>query len=89
MSSKVQNRGFGLQTIKTRYIGPTNTKGSRVKASAGCCSIVRPWDYGFNAADNHANVAEELANSLGWNNDLFQGDFSADGYVFVSVAKKG
>lgn len=88
MSSQVKNRGFGIQTITTKYLGPTNTKGGRIVAkAAGGRSLTRSWDFGCQPYDNHANVAEELANSLDWDFDMFQGDIGPDSYVFVLVAK--
>lgn len=47
--------------IVTKYLGPTNTKGSRVKATAGGgASVLLSWDYELNEADNHAAAAIAL-----------------------------
>ena len=41
------------QCIKTRYVGPTNTKPGRIKASAERGSIVVPWAAGLSVDENH------------------------------------
>jgi hypothetical protein len=49
------------QAIETKYLGPTNTKGSRVKAKSPAGSVTISWDYGLNTRDNHRAAAEALA----------------------------
>lgn len=41
------------QAITTRYMGPTNFRGSRIKASAERGSITVSWEAGGNADENH------------------------------------
>ena len=34
-----------MQAIQTKYIGPTNTKGARIKAFCAAGSITIPYNY--------------------------------------------
>lgn len=54
------------QAITTRYIGPTNYKGSRVKAKAQAGSITIEWDDALNSEDNHTAAAKALMAKFGW-----------------------
>lgn len=54
------------QAIVTKYLGPTDHRGSRVKAIADAGSITLSWDHALNPEDNHRAAAEELARSKGW-----------------------
>ena len=55
-----------MQAIKTKYLGPTETKGSRVKASCAAGSWTMSWDHGLTIAQNHAEAAKSLIKKLGW-----------------------
>lgn len=55
-----------MQAIETRYIGPTNFRGSRVKASAQAGSITIGWDDALNVDENHDAAAVALVRKLGW-----------------------
>ncbi len=72
-----------MKAIKTVYLGPTNTKGSRVKASAeGGSSVILAWDHALDAVDNHKAAAKALCEKLGWTGKLATGGLS-DCYVHV------
>lgn len=62
-------------SIFTKYFGPTNTRGSRVKATAsnGAGSMSVPWDYGLNVDQNHDAAAKALAKKLGWHGRVSRG----------------
>ena len=49
-----------MQSIITKYIGATNTKGSRIKATAERGSIVVPYPYEINSGEVHAYAAQKL-----------------------------
>jgi hypothetical protein len=68
--------------IRTKYLGPTDTRGARIRATGGGRSITRPYDYAANREERHAAVARALARKLGWRGDLIEGSI-ADGYVYV------
>lgn len=55
-----------FQAIQTKFLGPTNVKGSRVKAWAEAGSITVSWDYSLDSAGNHRAAAEKLAAKSGW-----------------------
>lgn len=54
------------QAITTKYLGPTNSRGSRVKASAQAGSITVEWDDALNPPDNHAAAALAFAQKYDW-----------------------
>lgn len=54
------------QAIRTKYISPTNTKGSRVRASYAGGSIIVGWQCDLNVEENHLFAANQLSKKLGW-----------------------
>jgi len=88
------------QAIETKYLGPTNTKGGRIKATAWAGSTTTPYDHGLNYSENHRAAALALAAKLGkyaeqyngssiWTEgDWLQGgNAKGDGYVFIVIEK--
>lgn len=79
---------YVVQAIVTKFIGPTNTLGARIKAKASAGSVTMPWDHSFSIEANHAKAAQTLADKLEWSGKWFQGGMPDDtGYVFVSAAR--
>ena len=77
---------FISQAIETRYLGPTNTKGSRIKATAAAGSVTVPYDYALSTEEAHAIAAYTLVTKLGWTGTFAQGgNVKGDGYYFVNV----
>lgn len=72
------------QAITTKYLGPTNFRGSRIKAMAEAGSITVSYDDSLNTQDAHAKAAQALARKFGWTGEYYQGGLS-DGYCFVCV----
>lgn len=70
------------QAITTKYLGPTNQKGARVKAAAEAGSTTISWDHGLDTLANHSAAAEKLARKLGWSG-RFRSGSTEDGYVFI------
>lgn len=72
-----------MQCIITKYIGPTNALGARIKATTGSgknsSTISYPYEDSRNA---HALAALDLARKLGWAGTLIEGG-TATGSVFV------
>jgi hypothetical protein len=58
-----------MQAIVTKYLGPTNYRGARIKATCNAKSITVSRDRGLNISANHAAAARELALQLGWLTD--------------------
>lgn len=80
-----------LQAIETKYIGPGNVRGSRVKATtASGININIEWDDGLNSEENHRAAALALMHKLRWDDesrntssrDVIMGA-TQTGYVFV------
>ena len=55
-----------MQAIQTKYIGPSNVRGSRIKAKAAAGSITLHYDDSLNSDDNHRAAAMALAAKFGW-----------------------
>lgn len=47
-----------MQAIRTKFVGPTNTRGSRIIATSCDARTVMPYDHEISAEDNHARAAE-------------------------------
>lgn len=73
------------QAIQTKYYGPTNTRGARIRAKAAAGSLFYSWDYEKDAQDNHRKAAESFRLSLGWTGDLVGGCLSDGSYAWVLV----
>ena len=54
------------QAIVTRYVGPTNSRGARVKATAQAGNVTLPWSYELTQEQNHDKAAMALAWKFGW-----------------------
>lgn len=61
-----------MQAIQTRYFGPTNSRGSRIKAWAAAGSITIPYPYELSGQACHRAAAEALVKKLGWD-DPYRG----------------
>lgn len=73
------------KAIRTKYHGPTNTRGSRVTATDGDRNwITIEWDHSLTSDQNHRAAAVALCKKLGWTGTLAQGGFP-DSCVFVFV----
>lgn len=89
------------QAISTRYLGPTNARGGRVKALARKrepsfedwpghpeMSLTDSWNHADSIEQNHTRVAHLLATKLGWQG-IWVGGHAPDGsgYLYVCIAK--
>ena len=75
------------QAISTKFLGPTNSRGARVKASCQAGSTTVEWDHALNPAGNHVRAAKQLAAHWGWRGDWYGGaNPNNSGYTFVLVA---
>jgi hypothetical protein len=72
-----------MNAITTKFLGPTNVRGSRVKAIAEAGSVTLSWNHSLNSDDNHKAAAETLANKFGWHGKWFGGGMPGAGMVFV------
>lgn len=79
-----------MQAIETKFLGPTNTKGSRVKATCWLTSVTVSWDHSMNVEENHHAAIEALICKL--NNDRINKGNSSQWEVLAigeSVSGKG
>ena len=70
--------------IETKYLGPTNNRGSRIKAyTESGLNLTIDYPHSANdGAEAHSLAALALAKREGWTGDLIGGGTST-GYVFV------
>lgn len=71
------------QAITTKYVGPTDTRGSRVIASCDAKRIIVSWSHLMNVDDNHIAAARKLASELGWSGAWHGGSTKGSGFCFV------
>jgi hypothetical protein len=77
-----------MQAIQTKYIGPTNTKGSRYKAWCAAGSLTLSADYSLEPEYNHLAAAYALRDRLGWNDRrgrLVSGSLPNGDYAHVFI----
>ena len=51
-----------MQAILTKYIGATNYRGSRIKATCDRGTLTVPFDYALDTGANHIAAAQALVN---------------------------
>ena len=63
-----------MKAITTKYFGPTNTRGSRIKAyDCDKNSVSIPYDSRLNSEGNHRKAAIALAEKMNWHGTLMGG----------------
>lgn len=78
------------QAIVTKYFGPGNVKGSRIKATASAGGVTVPYDHSLNTDGNHAAAAQALATKYAWVGSWVGGGMpEGNGNVFVCVETDG
>lgn len=74
---------MAYQAITTKYVAPTNHRGTRVIATSGSGHrLVWSWKYELGSYENHRAAAEALARKLDWRGTLHGGS-TKTGYSFV------
>lgn len=76
---------MGYQSIITKYIPCTNTRGSRIKAeTASGLSVTIPYPHEYSGADCHFQAVKELLKKQGlkWSNEWYCSSLK-NGYVFI------
>jgi hypothetical protein len=74
-----------MKAIQTKFVGPSETRGARVKAWVKGSSSTIPWDHGLEVVDNHAAAAWALAASLSWSGRLVEGTLPDESMAWVFV----
>ena len=76
-----------MQAINTKYIGPTNSRGSRIKATCAAGSITISYPYELSGQAANRKAAEALVSKLGWVDTyyggLLGGQLANGDYAFV------
>jgi len=64
-----------MKTIKTKYLGATTYKGSRIVADDGDGNrVTLPYRCEVNSDENHAKAARALCEKMGWVGTLQGGE---------------
>ncbi len=87
-SAEIVNARMARQAIVTKYLGPTNTRGGRIKATARANSVTIPYPHEVRGGTEgaHSVAALALCAKLEWAGKLVCGGTPDDsGYVFVFV----
>lgn len=72
-----------MQTIKTKYIPATNTRGERIKAQIESGeSITIPYDYALDVKEAHIQAIKALKTKMKWDKPMVVGGITG-GYVAV------
>lgn len=81
-------QSFVFQAITTQWVGPTNHRPSRIKATCEAGTRFFPWDHSLGIQDNHRAAASSLAYSLGWldHGEILVAGGIKNGYTFVRLA---
>jgi hypothetical protein len=79
------NQSYARQAIETKWIGPTNYRQGRVKATSGSgLTLTVNWEHALDVFGNHRRAALALAAKLGWDGPWVGGATRA-GYCFVDA----
>lgn len=71
-----------MQSIETKYLGPTNNRGARITATCNGNKITIPYPYQLSGQAVHEAAALALCVKMGWEPKL-TGGATRTGYVFV------
>lgn len=61
------------QAIVTKYMGATNYKPGRVKATCEARSVTLSYDHGLSTYENHRAAMAELCRVMGWQEMRYSG----------------
>lgn len=53
-----------MQIVTTKYLGPTNHRGSRIKATCWRASVTVTYDYSLSSDNNHRHAVCVLLNKI-------------------------
>lgn len=67
------------QAIITKTLGPTDTRGLRVKASCYGGNLTLPYNHAFSAFENHQAAAFALICKMGWAGEWVSGTLPTGG----------
>lgn len=73
------------QAIQTKYLGPTNFRGARIKASCESDTVTVSWNHALDVVGNHEAAAQVLLNRTGWTGEWVGGVVIGGVHVFVQA----
>lgn len=78
-----------MQAITTKFIGPTNFRGSRISAKFGSSRMIVAYDNSMSPHKNHEQAALAILKKQGLDDkyNLVRGSLD-NGYVFVLLEKE-
>lgn len=77
------------QAIETRYLGPTNHRGSRIVATTPSGHrLIHDWDRSLGTEGNHYIAARILQSNLGWEY-IVAGGSTKVGFVWLVSTLEG
>ena len=72
-----------MQTIETKYLGPTDHRGARIKATAtNGDAVTIPYPHELNDTDKHIAAVRKLAAKLNWSGEMI-GGWTARGMIWA------
>ncbi len=78
-----------MVAIQTKYLGPTNNRGSRIKAFTETkITLTVYWDHSLNVEQNHREAAMALAKKMEWSGHWVGGG-TDNGYSYVNADRDG
>lgn len=81
------------RAIRTRYVGATDFRGSRIIADAGdtASRVTLHWDHTLNVEQNHATAGMAVVKKMGWDSEyhtpITGGEFG-NAYYWVFLPRK-
>jgi hypothetical protein len=75
-----------MYAILTKYLGPTDSRGSRVSASFSSRRLTIVWDDALNVDENHRAAAQAMLKKLSHESGIEAwacGELPGGGYVWV------
>jgi hypothetical protein len=72
-----------MQAITTKFLPPTNVRGSRVKATAQAGSVTLHWDHALNPEGNHRAAAMAFVRKFKWDGEWIGGGLHNGDMVWI------
>ena len=72
-----------MQAIEVKYLPPTETRGTRIKATCRAGSITVGRDYALEYEEDSRRVAMMLQENLGWSHPLNYGVLPNGNHVYT------
>ena len=77
-----------LQAIRVQYLGPTNYRGARLKATCDAGTATISYPYESNRDEGHRAAAQALLDKLGWDYLMVGGVLKDGSTAFVLMGER-